>query len=279
MTLMLALSYGGRQDIVEAAARRQCAPARAWCCPKRLTRASSTPRDDHPHAARRGSADSHRGRSRLSDFLLYEAAYAELVFLPIMWPDFKPTTLLESVELFSQRAALRPDLGSGGARRGRGLRSARSRRSESAGEGAMKAVFVLGSSLALLAGCSRDGRGASGPPGGEGEAATPPSSPPARSRSALAPHGSSPAGTRSTIESTRRGRPWRATAKVAIRATVGPLALARTLQRIHRQRAARASRAELSAGRARGAPFRDLGPTGLGIAIGQDPGLELRQSE
>jgi undecaprenyl diphosphate synthase len=43
------------------------------------------------------------GESRLSDFLLFEAAYAELSFLPIMWPDFTPQTLLDSVEDYSQK--------------------------------------------------------------------------------------------------------------------------------------------------------------------------------
>jgi len=38
------------------------------------------------------------GETRVSDFLLFEAPYAELLFLPIMWPDFKPNTLVEAVE-------------------------------------------------------------------------------------------------------------------------------------------------------------------------------------
>jgi undecaprenyl diphosphate synthase len=43
------------------------------------------------------------GESRLSDFLLFEAAYAELMFLPIMWPDFKPQTLLDAVLAFRSK--------------------------------------------------------------------------------------------------------------------------------------------------------------------------------
>jgi undecaprenyl diphosphate synthase len=43
------------------------------------------------------------GETRVSDFLLFESAYAELVFLPIMWPDFMPQTLLDAIELYSNR--------------------------------------------------------------------------------------------------------------------------------------------------------------------------------
>jgi undecaprenyl diphosphate synthase len=43
------------------------------------------------------------GERRLSDFLLWEAAYAELHFTPIMWPDFGPADLRAAVEDFSGR--------------------------------------------------------------------------------------------------------------------------------------------------------------------------------
>ncbi|MCP6269569.1 undecaprenyl diphosphate synthase family protein, partial [Klebsiella pneumoniae] len=43
------------------------------------------------------------GETRVSDFLLFESAYAELVFLPIMWPDFRPQTLVECIEVYSQK--------------------------------------------------------------------------------------------------------------------------------------------------------------------------------
>jgi undecaprenyl diphosphate synthase len=43
------------------------------------------------------------GETRVSDFLLFESAYAELVFLPIMWPDFRPQTLVDAVEAYSAK--------------------------------------------------------------------------------------------------------------------------------------------------------------------------------
>src|SRR5688500_18798871 len=43
------------------------------------------------------------GEQRLSDFLLWECAYAELVFSPTMWPDFTETDLLNSIEEFQAR--------------------------------------------------------------------------------------------------------------------------------------------------------------------------------
>ena len=43
------------------------------------------------------------GEQRLSNFLLWEAAYAELVFQDILWPDYGPRALAEAVETFRQR--------------------------------------------------------------------------------------------------------------------------------------------------------------------------------
>jgi len=43
------------------------------------------------------------GEKRLSDFLLWECAYAELVFTPVMWPDFAAADLAKAVEEFRSR--------------------------------------------------------------------------------------------------------------------------------------------------------------------------------
>lgn len=103
MTLTLALSYGGRKDIIEAA-RTLAVRARAGLVlPEEIDERSfqlhmtthSLPEVDL--LIRTG------GESRVSDFLLYEAAYAELLFLPIMWPDFRPQTLIDAIEHYSKK--------------------------------------------------------------------------------------------------------------------------------------------------------------------------------
>ncbi len=50
------------------------------------------------------------GEQRLSDFLLWECAYAELLFLPTPWPDFGPADLAEAVEAFRHRVRRFGDL-------------------------------------------------------------------------------------------------------------------------------------------------------------------------
>jgi undecaprenyl diphosphate synthase len=101
MTLTLALSYGGRQDIVEAA-RSLAVRARAGLVLPEEIDETFFHRQMTTHSLpdvdlliRTG------GETRVSDFLLFESAYAELVFLPIMWPDFTASTLLEACDIYN----------------------------------------------------------------------------------------------------------------------------------------------------------------------------------
>jgi undecaprenyl diphosphate synthase len=103
MTLTLALSYGGRQDIVQAA-RALAVKARAGL----LLPEEIDERSFHRHMTTDSLPDVDLlirtgGETRVSDFLLYEAAYAELLFLPIMWPDFRPETLLEALAQYGKK--------------------------------------------------------------------------------------------------------------------------------------------------------------------------------
>ncbi|MEZ4229429.1 MAG: polyprenyl diphosphate synthase [Polyangiaceae bacterium] len=103
MTLSLALSYGGRQDIVNAA-RALAVRARAGLVLPEEIDENFFHREMTTHSLpdvdlliRTG------GEARLSDFLLFEAAYAELAFLDIMWPDFKEDTFIECVRRYATK--------------------------------------------------------------------------------------------------------------------------------------------------------------------------------
>lgn len=103
MTLSLALSYGGRRDIVDAA-RSIAVRARAGLI---------LPEDiDEEFFHRQMTTHSlpdvdllirTGGESRVSDFLLFEAAYAELVFLPLMWPEFTADALHKALDTYGRR--------------------------------------------------------------------------------------------------------------------------------------------------------------------------------
>ncbi len=43
------------------------------------------------------------GEHRISNFLLWQSAYAELVFTPVLWPDFDRNTLVDCIREYQQR--------------------------------------------------------------------------------------------------------------------------------------------------------------------------------
>jgi undecaprenyl diphosphate synthase len=103
MVLSLALSYGGRNDIVTAARSLAIKVKAGLILPEEV--------DEQRFQA---EMSSHAlpavdllirtgGESRVSDFLLFESAYAELLFLPIMWPEFGERQMRHAVETFGQR--------------------------------------------------------------------------------------------------------------------------------------------------------------------------------
>src|SRR5689334_9751480 len=103
MTLALALSYGGRRDMVNAM-RAIAVRARAGLViPEEITEDSlrsyltTSAMPDPDLIVRTG------GERRLSDFLLFEAAYAELFFSETLWPDFDESTLDEAIAAFGRR--------------------------------------------------------------------------------------------------------------------------------------------------------------------------------
>ncbi|MGQ9863597.1 MAG: isoprenyl transferase [Bacteroidia bacterium] len=103
LTLTLALSYGGRQDILQAAAALMRKAQKGELAPEDLTaevfaRHLSTHFLPEPELLIRTS-----GELRISNFLLWECAYAEFYFTPIYWPDFRKTHLWEALRAFQQR--------------------------------------------------------------------------------------------------------------------------------------------------------------------------------
>jgi undecaprenyl diphosphate synthase len=99
MILCLALSYGGRESIVDAAR----AAMRAGTRPEDL--------DDKTFAAHLPTRDfppldlliRTSGEQRISNFLLWEAAYAEMYFTETLWPDFRRDELFAALEAFARR--------------------------------------------------------------------------------------------------------------------------------------------------------------------------------
>ena len=103
LNLVIALSYGGRAEIV-AAARAAAEAVRAGTLDpasldeERFGALLSTAGIPDPDVIIRTS-----GEQRLSNFLLWQSAYAELVFLDVLWPDFGPAHFAEALAEFTRR--------------------------------------------------------------------------------------------------------------------------------------------------------------------------------
>jgi undecaprenyl diphosphate synthase len=88
LTLVVAFNYGARQEIAEAARRLVLDALAGKIAPSSIDEAALSARLDTAGIPDPDLVIRTSGEQRLSNFLLWQAAYAELVFLPIHWPDF-----------------------------------------------------------------------------------------------------------------------------------------------------------------------------------------------
>jgi undecaprenyl diphosphate synthase len=103
MTLTLALSYGGREEIADAARQVARLAAAGTLDPENVTAAAL--RELMPSLAV-GDPDlviRTGGERRISNFLLYGLAYAELHFADVLWPDFTEEDLYKAVQSYQMR--------------------------------------------------------------------------------------------------------------------------------------------------------------------------------
>jgi len=103
LTLILAIDYGGQDDIVQAARRLAAEAVAGRLRPEEITEADvaarlSTAGLPDPDLIIRTS-----GEKRLSNFLLWQSAYAELVFVDLLWPDFGREALRAALDEFGRR--------------------------------------------------------------------------------------------------------------------------------------------------------------------------------
>jgi len=103
LKLQVAMSYGGRWDIVQAAQSiaRECASGRIR--PEELTEDSFAARLSLAGIPEPDLFIRTGGEQRVSNFLLWDLAYAELYFTPKLWPDFALSDLEGALAYFAAR--------------------------------------------------------------------------------------------------------------------------------------------------------------------------------
>ena len=99
MTLTIAFNYGGRAEIVDAVRELVADGVPAGRVDERAIRSRLyDPEMPDPDLVIRTS-----GEYRISNFLLWELAYSELVFSDVLWPDFRREHLFDAVRQFQRR--------------------------------------------------------------------------------------------------------------------------------------------------------------------------------
>lgn len=103
IVMNIALNYGGREELVNAA-RKLC--KKAVDGKIRPEDISESDIDSVLYTAGQPDVDlliRTSGEQRLSNFMLWQVSYAEMVFVDKAWPDFKPADLIECIKVFQNR--------------------------------------------------------------------------------------------------------------------------------------------------------------------------------
>jgi undecaprenyl diphosphate synthase len=104
MTFTIAFNYGGRTEIVDAVRKLLADHDAGRLRGERLTPESIASRLYYPDMPDPDLLIRTSGEQRISNFLVWQAAYSELWFTPVFWPDFNREHLFEAIRDFQKRS-------------------------------------------------------------------------------------------------------------------------------------------------------------------------------
>ena len=103
LTLVLALSYGGRAEVVDAVRSIAAEVKKGQLDPEEITEQVVT---EHLYTKQIPDPDlliRTSGEMRVSNFLLWQISYAEVVVTPTLWPDFRKPQFYQAIEEYANR--------------------------------------------------------------------------------------------------------------------------------------------------------------------------------
>ena len=103
MTLTMCVNYGGRAEIADAAKAIALKVAAGQLDPTKITEKTLAAHLDEPDMPDVDMFWRSSGEQRSSNFLPWQAAYAEYVFSDVLWPDVKRTHLWAAIEEYARR--------------------------------------------------------------------------------------------------------------------------------------------------------------------------------
>ena len=101
-TVQIALNYGGRDEIVHSVKEIAKKIASGKLSPEDITEETAS-KNLYSKTPECDLIIRPSGEERLSNFLLWESAYSEFVFMDVLWPDFTKEHLEEALEEYSKR--------------------------------------------------------------------------------------------------------------------------------------------------------------------------------
>ena len=103
LTLYMCVNYGGRAELVDAVSKLAVEVSQGRIDPSKISERTIGRFLDEPSMPDVDLFVRSSGEQRTSNFLLWQSAYAELVFLPTLWPDFDRRHLWQACQMYADR--------------------------------------------------------------------------------------------------------------------------------------------------------------------------------
>jgi undecaprenyl diphosphate synthase len=103
LTLNMCVNYGGRAEIADAAQAIAKDVAKRKIKPEDVTEKLFAKYLDEPKMSDVDLFLRSSGEQRTSNFLPWQSAYAEMVFMDVLWPDVTKATLWKAIEIYAER--------------------------------------------------------------------------------------------------------------------------------------------------------------------------------